>query len=223
MLDSGEALRADKIISCAGLVETLALLSQRPPSLQGQAQAGQLSCMESILVLDRPAKDLGLGATAVFFNNRPSFRYRLPDDLIDVESGVICCSNNYEFDLPLPNEVIRITNIANYSRWSRLEGGAYNEAKRRCLEQSIAAIHRHIPDLKAHTVFVDSFTPKTIEKFTGHVNGAIYGSPCKRKDGRTHLSNLFLCGTDQGFHGVVGALLSGISMANLHVLQESGR
>ena len=41
----------------------------------------------------------------------------------------------------------------------------------------------------------------------------------KVKDGRTHLENLFLAGTDQGFLGIVGAMLSGISMANLHVLQ----
>jgi hypothetical protein len=39
------------------------------------------------------------------------------------------------------------------------------------------------------------------------------------RDGRTHLSNLYLCGTDQGFLGIVGAMLSGISMANYHILQ----
>ena len=29
---------------------------------------------------------------------------------------------------------------------------------------------------------------------------------------------LFLCGTDQGYLGIVGAMLSGISMANKHAL-----
>jgi phytoene dehydrogenase-like protein len=224
VLESGEILFGNKIISSAGLIETLALLSKSPLAPHGQAQAGQLTFMESIFVLDCPAKDLGFGASHLFFNNRDSFRYRPPDDdLVDAESGVICCPNNYKFTMPLANDVIRITNIANYSRWSRLEGDSYYEAKRRCLEQSMAAIRRYIPDLKSHTVFVDSFTPKTIKKFTGHINGAVYGSPCKRKDGRTHLSNLFLCGTDQGWHGVVGALSSGITMANLHVLQAPRR
>src|SRR2546428_9324301 len=32
--------------------------------------------------------------------------------------------------------------------------------------------------------------------------------------------NLFICGNDQGFLGIVGAMLSGISMANLHVRSE---
>jgi hypothetical protein len=42
----------------------------------------------------------------------------------------------------------------------------------------------------------------------------VYGSPRKRLDGATHLSNLFLCGTDQGFIGIVGAMFSGVAMAN---------
>jgi hypothetical protein len=63
------------------------------------------------------------------------------------------------------------------------------------------------------------FTPRTIERFTGHLNGAIYGSPDKRRAGTTSLANLFICGTDQGFLGIVGALLSGVSIANAHLLR----
>jgi phytoene dehydrogenase-like protein len=66
------------------------------------------------------------------------------------------------------------------------------------------------------------FTPRTIEHFTGHLDGAVYGAPVKSRTGRTALGNLYLCGTDQGFLGIVGAMLSGISMANYHVLQKGG-
>ena len=62
------------------------------------------------------------------------------------------------------------------------------------------------------------FTPATIQRFTGRAAGAVYGSPEKRYHGTTHLKNLFLCGSDQGLVGVVGALLSGITMANRHLL-----
>jgi len=58
-------------------------------------------------------------------------------------------------------------------------------------------------------------------KYTGHFRGAIYGAPEKNRDGRTALSNLFICGTDQGMLGIVGSMLSGISMANQHILQAS--
>ena len=51
-----------------------------------------------------------------------------------------------------------------------------------------------------------------------HLDGAVYGSPVKTRDGTTAFDNLFLAGTDQGFLGITGAMLSGISMANRHIL-----
>jgi hypothetical protein len=77
--------------------------------------------------------------------------------------------------------------------------------------------------LAAATVATDMFTPLTIVRYTGHAQGAIYGSPQKLRDGRTALENVYLAGTDQGFLGIVGAMLSGISMANFHVLQARSR
>ncbi|HEY9249677.1 MAG TPA: phytoene dehydrogenase, partial [Rariglobus sp.] len=68
------------------------------------------------------------------------------------------------------------------------------------------------------TVATDMFTPRTITRFTGRLGGAIYGSPQKIRDGRTAIDNLYLAGTDQGFLGIIGAMLSGISMANFHIL-----
>ena len=73
--------------------------------------------------------------------------------------------------------------------------------------------------IKERIQYVDAFTPMTVKKFTSHFNGAIYGAPNKVKDGTTSLENVFICGTDQGFLGIIGALLSGISMANLHLLR----
>ena len=57
-------------------------------------------------------------------------------------------------------------------------------------------------------------------RYTGHLNGTVYGSPVKHRDGTTPVRNLFICGTDQGFLGIVGAMLSGISIANLHLLRN---
>ena len=76
------------------------------------------------------------------------------------------------------------------------------------------------PALAGATVATDMFTPRTITRYTGHLAGAIYGAPLKQRQGRTDLANLYLCGTDQGFLGIVGAMLSGISMANYHILQK---
>jgi hypothetical protein len=69
------------------------------------------------------------------------------------------------------------------------------------------------------------FTPTTIVRYTGHDNGAVYGAPEKQLSGRTHLENLFVCGTDQGLVGITGSITSGIAMANRHCpkTQDSAR
>ena len=82
----------------------------------------------------------------------------------------------------------------------------------------IAAAARFVPGLPQAAVDHDTFTPVTIRRFTGHDEGAVYGIPEKQYDGATHLENLFLCGADQGLVGIVGAAISGIAMANRHVL-----
>jgi hypothetical protein len=59
----------------------------------------------------------------------------------------------------------------------------------------------------------------TIERYTRKAEGAVYGSGVKIKDGVTPWPNLFLAGTDQGYLGIVGAMLSGITIVNRHILR----
>ena len=73
--------------------------------------------------------------------------------------------------------------------------------------------------LEQNTKFIDTFTPTTVKKYTSHVNGTLYGSPTKSRDGSTKFKNLFLAGTDQGYVGIVGSMLGGIAVANNQILR----
>ena len=115
--------------------------------------------------------------------------------------------------------LIRLTNLASFEKWDRLLRKDYIAAKKECRSHALEVLFTIFPDFRDNVVFLDSFTPKTIKKYTGHINGAVYGSPEKIKNGKTPIKNLFICGTDQGFLGIIGATLSGISMANLHLLR----
>jgi phytoene dehydrogenase-like protein len=81
---------------------------------------------------------------------------------------------------------------------------------------------RFVPDFRSAVIETDMFTPTTIRRFTGHDNGAVYGVPRKRRDGTTPLSNLFVCGTDQGMVGIIGSILSGITIVNRYLLLDDG-
>jgi phytoene dehydrogenase-like protein len=188
---------------------------------------GRLSYCETITVLDRPPAALGWGDdTIVFFNDSPCFTYAQTPELADTRSGVICLPNNFAFPegRSLPEGLFRCTCLANHDAWVALPESDYRAAKERVYAEIQRSALRFLPVMPAPdvlakaTIATDMFTPKTIVRFTGHLGGAIYGSPKKIRDGRTSLANVYLAGTDQGFLGIVGAMLSGISMANFHVL-----
>jgi phytoene dehydrogenase-like protein len=225
-IDDGTVISADHFLSSAGLPETMGLCD-----LAGNAtpapDIGRLTFVETINILDCQPRELGWEETIVFFNSGERFIYERPQELVDPRSGVLCFPNNYQYgsDRELDEGVFRITAMANFDGWAEMPEGRYREEKtlwhRRLLEQSLHFLPPvPVDDIVERTRYVDMFTPRTVKKYTGHLAGAIYGSPTKHRDGRTALSNLYLCGTDQGFLGIIGAMLSGISMANLHLLSK---
>jgi phytoene dehydrogenase-like protein len=228
VLDSGEEITADHVISSIGAPETERLLDPvvHPPS--SALQPGRLSFIETITVLNRPPSALGWGDdTIVFFNDSPRFDYARPEGQVDVRSGVICLPNNFAYPPgdELEEGFLRITCLANYDRWAALPEDTYRADKRHWFAAAQRSARRFLPRvaddaLAQATVATDMFTPCTITKYTGHLQGAIYGAAAKNRQGQTALPNLYLCGTDQGFLGIVGAMLSGISMANLHILRH---
>jgi phytoene dehydrogenase-like protein len=233
-LDDGTDITADHIISSIGGPETAALcdwdstfdITGIKPELQ---RVGRLSFVETITMLKRQPREFGWGSdTIIFFNDSARFDYARPSAPVDPRSGVICIPNNFDFGAgrELAEGVFRVTCLANYDEWAELPEERYRAAKPQWFAEVQRSAQRFLPPVDeaafAEVVLTtDMFTPRTITKFTGHFAGAIYGSPEKNRQGRTTLNNVYLCGTDQGFLGIVGAMLSGISMANYHILQKS--
>ncbi len=224
VLENGSEITADVILSCAGLPETYSLVDESLVADESK-QAGLLSFSETIAVYRSLPETWGWGDdTIVFFNNADRFSYRSPEDPIDLRSGVICLPNNFEFgDRPLKEGLVRVTCLANHDTWCGYSQDEYERAKNEWFERIQKSILPMMPqpqrDYSEDLVATDMFTPKTVKKFTRRARGAIYGSPEKVKDGRTSWDNLFLCGTDQGYLGIVGSMLSGVVMANEHVLK----
>jgi phytoene dehydrogenase-like protein len=181
-----------------------------------------MSFIETISVLDRLPKDLGHHQTIVFFNDSPTFHWERPhDQLCDPRSGVVCSPNNFLYDEDfLPEGIVRITLMADFDAWSALSDDAYQLAKLHWYDRALEAAVQFVPDCRHHVIDTDMFTPLTIRRYTWHDNGAVYGAPEKKLDGRTSVQNLYICGTDQGYVGIVGTLISGILVANRYLLNE---
>jgi phytoene dehydrogenase-like protein len=85
----------------------------------------------------------------------------------------------------------------------------------------LSNVQESMDEMASRVLLRDTFTPKTIKRFTNHENGTLYGSPTKSRNGSTKLKNLFLAGTDQGYIGIVGAMLGGIAVANNQILRPA--
>ncbi|MBO5437271.1 MAG: phytoene dehydrogenase, partial [Thermoguttaceae bacterium] len=222
VLEDGTELRAKTVLSSAGQRETLRMCEEYldDKSVMEQCKPGELGFVETISVLDRQPKNFGHEDTIVFFNDSEKFDYRKPDDFCDLRSGVICSPNNFAYSEPLKEGVIRITALANYERWNSLPKDEYAAKKKEWYTKITETASRMIPDFRPYMIDSDMFTPKTVYRFTGHENGAIYGAPVKNYSGTMPFKNLFVCGTDQGMVGIIGAIISGITVVNRYLLGE---
>jgi phytoene dehydrogenase-like protein len=136
VLDDGSEISGQRVLSSAGLVETMQMVEAGPPR---PPAPGQLSFVESMAVLDAEPREIGCDRTIVFYNDADRFHWRKPEELVDVSSGVICCPNNFEYDQPLGEGLVRVTALANYDRWRSLLPDEYQAAKQAAYERMMAS------------------------------------------------------------------------------------
>lgn len=222
-LDNGETLAPPSaVLSTIGLPETLTLCRPALTATDGTPWTwpeGRLGFVETVLVLDVPVRELGFGDTVRFECQPEIVPFARPERCVDDRTRVLCAPGNFETmtteDIPA---MLKITRLADPRFWCAAEENAYREAKNALVEREIQRCEQEMPGLRSHITTTDCFTPKTVARYTGRHHGAVYGSPQKRRSGLTPVDNLFVAGTDQGFLGITGSLLSGISIANAQLL-----
>ncbi|HIQ36759.1 MAG TPA: NAD(P)/FAD-dependent oxidoreductase [Desulfocapsa sulfexigens] len=217
LLNDGTEIRCDYILSTIGSEETFTLLDN--PS--GLETLPRLGFVETIFEIEKSTElKQGHGRTIIFYNTGDHFLYQQPDSFVDFNSGVICMPQNFQ-DLPESSfKEVRTTHLANYNEWKELlkDKDSYKSAKDDTALTSLLVAEKILGNFAQNIVYRDTFTPLTIERFTAKKNGAIYGNPVKIKDGDIGYDNLYLAGTDQGFLGIIGSMLSGVSIVNQHIL-----
>ncbi len=217
ILDNGEEITCDYLLSTIGSEETFSLLGSRS-NLESKTRLGFIETIFEI----KPDTRLPLchDRTIIFYNSAESFSYQQPVDAVDFNSGVICMPQNFQKLPPSPFKEVRTTHLARYDQWKSLKaaGSSYKATKENTAISSLQVAEKILGNFAENIVYRDTFTPITIEHFTSKKKGAIYGNPIKIKDGDIGYDNLYLAGTDQGFLGIVGSMLSGVSIINQHIL-----
>ncbi len=217
-LNSGEKIKCQQVVSTIGLPNTLRLADKTDRREENKLH-GRMSFTELITILPAGQQKPEYRDRTIIFYNFGSYDYCRPVKAVDPSWGVICFPDNFSGLESKEYFQIRVTNPANYMIWRQADGSRYRQLKEEWKEKSNKMVEKIIGNYRQNIVYEDSFTPVTIEKFTAKAEGAVYGSPTKIKDGRTACNNLFIAGTDQGYLGIVGSMLSGVTMVNIHILR----
>jgi len=72
--------------------------------------------------------------------------------------------------------VIVASTNANYADWSSLSKEDYEAGKRDLIEDTIAALGKHVHDIRERLDYVEAATPLTFERYTKHLGGASFGT-----------------------------------------------
>ena len=96
----------------------------------------------------------------------------------------------------------------------------YQALKQKVLDGLLGLVEARYPGFRALVDYAELATPLSVETFTGHPRGAIYGAagtPARFGDWRhrvrTPLKGLFLAGADAAAVGIVGAMMGGVMAA----------
>ena len=220
ILENDEEITCDFLVSTIGSEETSMLLGKKP----ALTKTKRLGFIENIFQLQGSMRaSLPPDRTCIFFNTSNRFSFKKPNESVDLTSGVICLPFNFQ-GLEYANDFIevRTTHLANFDIWHTVSSdhNEYERLKIKKARLSSIIAENIIGKFSDQITFQDTFTPLTIQRYTGKIEGAIYGSPNKIKNGTTEYDNLFIAGTDQGFLGIIGSMLSGVSIVNQHILSR---
>ena len=65
---------------------------------------------------------------------------------------------------------------ARYDDWAVLDESAYQTEKARMVENTLDALTEFVPDIRKITDYTEASTPRTFERYTGHLHGATFGT-----------------------------------------------
>ncbi|HEV3235246.1 MAG TPA: NAD(P)/FAD-dependent oxidoreductase [Candidatus Dormibacteraeota bacterium] len=121
-------------------------------------------------------------------------------------------------------EVITWVDAERFAAWAnqpwRRRGDDYESFKAEIASSLIGAVEKRLPGFADMVAFSELATPVTLEHFTAHPGGAVYGLAATPErlgsswlSTRTPVKGLVLAGADAASPGVVGALMGGVIAA----------
>lgn len=223
---------APTIVSNAGVYTTYSrlLAPQAAPREQQQLSQVQLGPSAIILFLglnDDPRKHGFDDANYWVYNSLDASAIKNPerDPLTNIQGTFLSFGSLRNPEQTAPTA--QLISFSEYERWGQFSGSRwmkrgpeYEAQKQRVADAMIDFACERFPQLRKLIAYQELSTPLSVETFTSHRGGMVYGQACTPERLFEHswkvkssLPGLYLTGSDPGLPGVNGAMMGGVMTA----------
>ena len=205
---NGRVIRAKAILSNANIKNTIFRLAGEenfPPDFVEQAKAVRINTSSCQVYLGiRKGESIPHIGDLVFTSEAPEYSN---EELTSLRTTSRTFSVYYPDTRPGSDRYTVVASLnGRYPDWNALSEDDYEKEKARMIEESIVALEKYIPDVRAKIDWKEAATPRTIERYTTHFQGTSFGTKFEGLPVSMNLSEK-LPGL---FHaGSVGIIMSG--------------
>ncbi|MDB6093368.1 MAG: dependent oxidoreductase [Verrucomicrobia bacterium] len=175
---SGRVIRAKAILSNANIKNTIFRLAGEenfPADYAAAARAVRINASSCQVYLGiRKGETIPHIGDLVFTSENPKFS---SEELTDFNTTSRTFSVYYPETRPGSDRYTVVVSLnGQYGDWKKLSDEDYEKEKARLVEESIAALERYIPGVRAKIDWSEAATPRTIERYTTHQGGTSFGT-----------------------------------------------
>ena len=209
--ESGEMFYTDLVLSNAGGYLTFSDLMEEtdvPKKYRKKVnrQDNALSAVQLYLGLDCPPEALGIEGHSftAFSSYDHDENYRFIEEGAYDKSFFSCMVYSaLDNTLAPPGKtVLHLFSLDHMQNWEGLSQREYEKKKAAVTAMILKKAEKHIPGLSKHIVVSELGTPRTMQRYTGHKEGSIYGpsqsiyqSGLNRLQAETPIDGLYLVGS----------------------------
>jgi all-trans-retinol 13,14-reductase len=175
---SGRVIRAKAILSNANIKNTIFRLAGEenfPADYVAAAQAVRINSSSCQVYLGiRKGESIPHIGDLVFTSENPKFSSH---ELNHFRTTSRTFSVYYPETRPGSDRYTVVVSLnGQYVDWQKLSEPEYEHEKKRLIDESVAALEKYIPGVRAKIDWMEAATPRTIERYTTHANGTSFGT-----------------------------------------------
>jgi all-trans-retinol 13,14-reductase len=175
---SGRVIRAKAVLSNANIKNTvfgLARAENLPADYVAAAQAVRINSSSCQVYLGiRKGESIPHIGDLVFTSANPKFS---SEELTDFNTTSRTFSVYYPDTRPGSDRYTVVVSLnGRYVDWKQLSEEDYEREKARLIEESLVALEKFIPGVRAKIDWTEAATPRTIERYTTHTAGTSFGT-----------------------------------------------